>query len=402
MIPRSTVVPVWKDWTIVREFLTALGDSRTYSLRRNMYVFFGILWGLPVPVVTIGVDLYVQHLAPTPGNMAGILLGHPFQIVFLLHPLLFGGLFGAMGTVRDRKEQRIIALLEDLQAKLNDLEALNAQLRELDQVKDEFLSMISHELKTPLVTVRGYGEMLLRGRAGSLVPRQTRILEVMLRNVDRQIHLIDDLLNYVRLGAHPDDRERQVFDLRDVILQARESFAPSLEKKGLTLEVALPQEPLLVNAHHGNVEMVFSNLLSNAIKFTDPGGRIRIESSDSKVGRILTWCSDTGCGIPPEAIHCIFERFRQADGSTRRKHGGTGLGLAIVKKILDTYGCPVRVQSRVGQGTTFYFELPAAKGHAPAPSTIAASEENSRVPAATDGNRSTRSRTVREVSNLSQ
>jgi len=401
MIPRSLQVPLWNDWTIMREFLAALADARTYSPRRNVYVFFGILWGLPVPVVTIGVDLYVQHLAPTLRNLAGVLLGHPFQIIFLLHPFLFGALFGAMGTVRDRKEQRIIGLLEDLHAKLNDLEALNAQLRESDQVKDEFLSTISHELKTPIVTVRGYGEMLLRGRAGPLVPRQTRVIEVMLKNVDRQIHLIDDLLNYVRIGAHPDDRERQVLDLRDVILQARESFAPSLEKKGLTLEVVLPREPLLVNAHHGNVEMVFSNLLSNAVKFTDPGGRIRIESSDSKVGRILTWCSDTGCGIPPEAIHYIFERFRQADGSTRRKHGGTGLGLAIIKKILDNYGCPIRVQSRVGEGTTFYFELPAAKGRAFPPRAVAGSEEAARVPEAMDGDRSTRARAVREAGQLS-
>jgi signal transduction histidine kinase len=362
VIPDSASVPIWRDWTIVREFLTALADRRTYSPRYNGYIFFGILWGLPVPLVTIGVDLYAQHLAPTARHIVDVLIGHPIQIIFLLHPLLFGVLFGAMGTVRDRKEQRINALLEDLQARLKDLEALNAQLREMDQIKDEFLSAISHELKTPIVTVRGYGDMLLHGRAGPIDSRQSRIIQVMLKNVDRQIHLIDDLLNYIRIRAHPDDRERQKFDLREVISQARETFAPSLEKKGLSLQIALPNEPLMVYAHRINVEIIFSNLLANAIKFTDPGGQIRIESVDSKTGRILTWCSDTGCGIPQEAIHYIFERFRQADGSARRKHGGTGLGLAIIKKILDNYDCCIRVESRVGEGTTFYFELPAATG----------------------------------------
>jgi len=358
----SAMVPVWKDWTIVREFLTAVADGHTYSFRENGYVFFGILWGLPIPIVTIGVDLYVQQLPPSLHNIVEVLRVHPLQIVFLLHPLLFAVLFGAMGTVRDRKEQRIKVLLGDLQARLNDLEALNAQLREADQVKNEFLSTISHELKTPMVTVRGYGEMLLRGRAGTLDSRQVQILEVMLRNVDRQLHLIDDLLNYVRLRAHPDDRERQVFDLREIIQHAAETFAPSLEKKSLKLHIVVPPDPLTVCAHRISVEIIFSNLLSNAIKFTEPGGAIRIESAPGKSGRILTWCSDTGCGIPQEAVPHIFERFRQVDGSTRRKHGGTGLGLAVVKKILDSYGCPVNVHSRVGEGTTFYFELPAAAG----------------------------------------
>jgi len=379
MAPNSISLPIWRDWTIVREFLTALADRRTYSPRRNGYIFFGILWGLPVPLVTIGVDLYAQHLSPTARHILGVLLGHPFQIIFLLHPLLFAVLFGAMGTVRDRKEQRIKALLEDLHAKLSDLEVLNAQLREADQVKDEFLSTISHELKTPIVTARGYGDMLLRGRAGPIDSRQTGIIEVMLKNIDRQIHLIDDLLNYIRFRAHPDERERQQFDLRDVVLRARETFAPSLEKKGLHLDVALPDEPLMVFAHPGNVEIVLSNLLSNAIKFTGPGGRIRIESRDSKAGRIVTWCSDTGEGIPAESIPYIFERFRQADSSLRRKHGGTGLGLAIVKKILDNYDCPIRVQSRVGQGTTFYFELPAATGRRVVASSNAVPQDVSRA-----------------------
>ncbi len=372
-------IPLLRNWPIVLEFLAALGDRRTYNPRRNGYVFFGILWGIPVPIVTIGVNLYVLQLAPTPANILHILVNHPFQLIFLLHPLLFGILFGALGTVRDRKEQRIAGLLEDVHARVQELEALNAQLREADQIKDEFLSTISHELKTPIVTVKGYLEMLLRGRAGPLDARQKRILEVMQHNVARQLNLIDDLLNYVRIHAHPDDREHQVFDLREVIREARETFAPALEKKGLTLEIDIPNRPLWVQAHRSNIEIIFSNLLSNAIKFTDRGGAIRIESDQAPNGRIVNWCSDTGCGIPAESVPYIFERFRQADSSTRRKHGGTGLGLAIIKKILDNYGCPIRVQTRVGEGTTFYFELPPAPGgpHAAGSAPAAASSEGS-------------------------
>ncbi|MCX8037989.1 MAG: HAMP domain-containing histidine kinase [Candidatus Sumerlaeia bacterium] len=372
-------IPLLRNWPIVLEFLAALGDRRTYNPRRNGYVFFGILWGIPVPIVTIGVNLYVLGLAPTPANILHILVNHPFQIIFLLHPLLFGILFGALGTVRDRKEQRIAGLLEDVHARVQELEALNAQLREADQIKDEFLSTISHELKTPIVTVKGYLEMLLRGRAGPLDARQKRILDVMQHNVARQLNLIDDLLNYVRIHAHPDDRDHQVFDLREVIRETRETFAPALEKKGLTLEIDLPNCPLWVQAHRSNIEIIFSNLLSNAIKFTDRGGVIRIESKETPNGRIVNWCSDTGCGIPAESVPYIFERFRQADSSTRRKHGGTGLGLAIIKKILDDYGCPIRVQTCVGEGTTFYFELPPAPGRTRAAGSApaAASSEGS-------------------------
>lgn len=351
-------IAVHRDPAIIREFLAALADRQTYDLRTNVYMVFGILWGLPIPMVTIGVDLYVQHLPLSFGNLISVLTGHPFQVIFLLHPLLFGILFGAMGTVRDRKQQRILGLLDDVHVKLEEMEALNEQLRETDRLKDEFLSTISHELKTPLVTVRGYGEMLQKGRGGPLDAKQTRYVELMLKNVDRQIHLIDDLLNYVRIGARPEERERQELDLHDLILKAGETFRPSIEEKGLTLQLDLPDEPLTVHADRSNVEIILSNLLSNAIKFTEPGGRIRLESHKGPNGRIVTTCSDTGCGITEESLPYIFERFRQGDGSTRRKHPGTGLGLAIIKKVLDNYQCPIEVQSRLGEGTTFRFELP--------------------------------------------
>jgi len=373
MFAREPAKPIWKDWTIVREFLSALADPQTYSLGRNGYVFFGILWGLPVPVVTIGVDLYAQHLAPTPRQIVLLLLAHPFQFFFLLHPFFFAVLFGAMGTVRYRKEQRIRALLEDLRAKVADLEKLNEKLREADRLKDEFLGTISHELKTPLVTVRGYAEMLLRRRAGALDERQVRILKVVMKNVERQIHLIDDLLNYIRIGAHPGEGEREEFDLRDTIALMRQTFAPSLEEKSLHFETILPDAPLVVYANRSNVEIVLCNLISNAIKFTDPGGRIRVEARDTGAGKILVWVEDTGCGIPEESLPHIFERFRQADGSMRRRHGGTGLGLAIVKKILDNYGCSIEVtRSKIGEGTTFCFDLPAAPGRAASAAAVTA------------------------------
>lgn len=360
MIGLRPLLPILEDRAIVREFFGALADPQTYNLRRNGYVFFGVLWGLPVPLVTIGLDLYARHLSPTPREILAIVLDHPIHIVFLLHPLLFAVLFGAMGTVRYRKEQAIGGLLDNLRAKLAETELLNAQLREADKVKDEFLGTISHELKTPMVTLRGYGEMLHGARAGQLDDRQRRIVGIMLKNVDRELHLIDDLLNYIRLGAHPDDRERRAFDLGEVICRARDVFRPSLAEKKLNLETILPNSPLLVYAHRRNVEIVLNNLLSNAIKFTGEGGRIRVESRRGPSGRIQTTCSDTGCGIPEESIAHIFERFRQADGSTRRKHAGTGLGLAIVKKVLDSYDCSVEVESREGEGTTFRFDLPAA------------------------------------------
>jgi len=358
MVGHSSLDAIIKDRSIVGEFLSALTDSHTYRIWRNGYVIFGVLWGLPVPVVTVGLELLLRDLPPTPANAFTVMLQHPIQLVFLLHPLLFGVLFGAMGTVRYRKVQRIHALVRDLEANLRETQALNEQLREADTLKDEFLGTISHELKTPLVTARGYTEMLLHGRAGALDDHQKRIVQLMLKNIDRQIQLISDLLDYVRIGAHPYGREPQEFDLRQLIRQARDGFAPSLEKKELRFEIALPDEPLPVYADPSKIEIVLSNLLSNAIKFTDKGGTVRIESRRAPDGRVVTWVSDTGCGIAPESLPHIFERFRQGDGSTRRRYPGTGLGLAIVKKILDSYGCAIEVESSPGEGTSFCFDLP--------------------------------------------
>src|SRR3989338_4708832 len=120
---------------IVKEFIKALAQSRTYSLHRNWYCFFGILWGMPVPIVTIGIDLFLRNDSPTISNIIQTISIHPFHLVFLLHPIFFGIVFGAMGTVRYNKEQKIEESEQNIINKNKELEGANKKLRQLDKLK---------------------------------------------------------------------------------------------------------------------------------------------------------------------------------------------------------------------------------------------------------------------------
>src|SRR3989338_8993993 len=153
---------------VIKEFIRTLGQGRTYNLLKNWYCFFGILWGIPVPIVTIGIDLYISGLNPTPENIASLISNHPFHLFFLLHPLFFGIVFGAMGTVRHNKELEIEEFEKSLINKNLELESANKKLQELDKLKSNFLSLVSHELRTPLTTIQGYITFLSTEKPGAL------------------------------------------------------------------------------------------------------------------------------------------------------------------------------------------------------------------------------------------
>src|SRR3989338_11705017 len=169
---------------VVKEFLKALGQKHTYSIHKNWYSFFGILWGMPIPIVTIGIDLYSSGLAVTVPNVTKIIAVHPFHIFFLLHPVLFGIVFGAMGTVRHNKEQEIEEFEKNLIDKNRKLEEVNKRLRELDKLKSHFLSMVSHELRTPLTTIQGYITYLSTEKPGVLNPTQKESLKISEETAD--------------------------------------------------------------------------------------------------------------------------------------------------------------------------------------------------------------------------
>lgn len=333
----------------VGEFFHALGDRRTYAFR-NPYLIFGFLWGLPIPIFSVGVDLLASGRPFAIAEILATLAHRPMHFFFLAHPALFAIVFGAMGTIKIIKDARI-------QEHVRDLALANERLIELDRMKKEFVANITHELKTPLVAILGYTEMMVEGRLGEITERQRSGLETALRSIHRLEHLIDELLEMARIEAGKVSIERRPADLQSIIDAAVKSFEPTVLQKKLAFSVDFESAGVRVDADPERLQRVFANLVSNAIKFTDPGGSIAIRVSRPKGGRIRISVKDTGRGIPERFKPFLFKRFARADSSPVAGRGGTGLGLAIVKAILDAHGSTITVESREGIGTEVTFDL---------------------------------------------
>ena len=343
----------------VAEFARAMLRQRSYDPRHNLYLVFGLLWGLPIPLFSFGLGFRMAGLEPSLGNLPGLLRAQPWQFLFMLHPLLFSAVFGILGTVYAIKEEQVARLLRDLRGKVRELGAANREMQELDKLKDEFLSNVTHELKTPLVTIQGYSEMLDSGRLGEISDRQRRALAVMRRNQERLQELIRQLLRYGKLEEAAGPVFMGEISVVKLFRFLEQSFLPAMEQKGIDFQVIPPEPDLHVAGQEDLIEQAMRNLIGNARKFTEAGGRIALSVDTSEApARLGLVVADSGCGIAKDALPFIFERFRQGDGSIRRKYGGTGLGLAIVKKIADAHRATVKVESTVGLGSRFTIALP--------------------------------------------
>jgi signal transduction histidine kinase len=339
---------------VVREFGAALFVPGTYDPRRNSYLLFGLAWGLPVPLLSALLSFRAGS-APFAGPMGP---WWALELFLWLHPLFFAVVFGALGTIRHQKNQRIEALLLEVQSDNARLARANAELQELDRVRDAFLANVTHELRTPLVTLRGYVDMLSQERLGGLENAQRRALEVMGGNVQRLQRQIEDLLSAQRNLDPKATIEPREVPLPALVEEVVARHRPALEQRELrfAIEPAIPT--LTLWGDRERLGCVLDNLLGNAIKFSEPGGRITMRFGEPGEGLLPVEIEDQGCGIPLEAQDHIFERFRQADGSIRRRYGGSGLGLALVRAALALHGCDIGVRSRPGEGACFQLQLP--------------------------------------------
>ncbi len=267
-----------------------------------------------------------------------------------------GNITGFLGIASDisarwAQEEKRTALLEQEQEARKIAEDAN-------RVKDDFLAMISHELRAPLTAILGWAQML---RSGGLDRASAeRALLTIERNAKSQAHLVGDLLDASRIATGKLNIESKPVELMSIVEAAVDAVRPSVEAKNLRMQIVL--EPW-VGPFVGDAErlkQVVWNLLSNAIKFTPAGGliEVRLERLENKALLIV---SDTGQGIDPEFLPHIFDRFRQADSSSKRRQGGLGLGLAIVKYIVELHGGAIYAYSRgEGQGSDFMITLPLA------------------------------------------
>jgi len=241
---------------------------------------------------------------------------------------------------------------------------LHLELKKASHVKDEFLATVSHELRTPLNAILGWVSML---RTKQLSPdREEKGIAVIERNASALTHLIDDLLDVSRIVAGTLRLASEPIDLVAVAQAALDGMRPLAVAKNVQLVFSPDHPPIAtVSGDAGRLEQVLWNLLENAIKFTPEGGRIDVfiaPSNDHMEMRVV----DTGQGISPDFLPHVFDRFRQADGATTRRHTGLGLGLAIVRQLVELHNGTVHAASQgVGRGATFIVRLPISAGEAP-------------------------------------
>ena len=256
-------------------------------------------------------------------------------------------------------EQKARADLEQLNRDLEErikertaqLTVVNEELSEANRAKDVFLATLSHELRTPLTPVVGWIKLL---RSGSLDPKGVaQALDAIERNAWLQSRLIDDLLDTSRIATGKLHFEPRATDLNQAVSAALDTVKASAAAKNIELAIHLHSSPLVLMGEPLRLQQIAWNLVSNAIKFTEAGGRVSV-STDKKDGKARLVVTDTGIGISPDFISHVFDRFKQADGSTSRIHGGLGLGLAIAHALTRMHRGELSVVSDgVGHGTSF-------------------------------------------------
>ncbi len=232
-------------------------------------------------------------------------------------------------------------------------------VRKLDEVKSGLISTVSHELKTPLTSIRLAAHALLSEKLGPLTPKQAELVVAARDDSDRLYRIIENLLDIGHLELRRYTAELVPVNPQQVLLNVTETMRPSYVDGGVSLVMDLPGDIPEVLAERLRLEMVFTNLLSNGLKFTPPGGEVKVSACLEK-DMVLFAVEDTGSGIPEECLPHIFEKFFKVPGRGGQQ-SNTGLGLAIVKEIIEAHGSRVEVTSKPGEGTKFSFRLAVAE-----------------------------------------
>jgi PAS domain S-box-containing protein len=281
--------------------------------------------------------------------------GHLLNISLTISPIKDGSgrIVGASKVGRDitermqseRERDRLLSLEKESRR----------QAEEASRLKDEFLAVVSHELRSPLNAITGWASLLMMRH---LDDQTKRAVDTILRNAQTQTKLIADLLDVSRIVSGQLRLNVRPSQLVSVIEAAIEVVRPSADAKSIRIETAFDPATGLIAGDPDRLQQIFWNLLSNAVKFTQNGGRVhvRLQRMDSHVEIVVT---DTGRGIDAKLLPFVFERFRQGDSSTTREYGGLGLGLAIVRHLVELHGGVVSAHSEgAGRGAEFTIQLP--------------------------------------------
>jgi signal transduction histidine kinase len=276
----------------------------------------------------------------------------------------------------EKKTTELQKTNDDLIKIASQLAAQEIKLRESDVEKEEFSAMITHELKTPLVPIIGYSELLLDGTLGELNDKQKKKIQIMHSSAVSLSRLISDLLDVRKLELGKMKFEMNEAEASILIGDCIDILKTSAEAKEITLTSNITEDKIVTWCDAKRINQVMRNLVSNAIKFVPAKtGKVELYAEKNEAKEVVFSIKDNGVGIPKEKQRYIFQKFYQADTSMTRNAGGTGLGLAICKGIVEAHGGKIWFDSEPGTGTAFYFTLPSKPISSPKETSTANSAE---------------------------
>ncbi len=263
-------------------------------------------------------------------------------------------------TLESKVEDRTIELvrannsLRNHQAKLHEI---NEELKKANDVKSEFIALMSHELQTPLTSIIAYSEILIQ--QGTEVPETSEYLFDIYQSAHHLLDLITDLLDFSKIDRNELNLHPTFFEFSEITAVLEQIFSPMMQNGKLQFSIDIPSNLPAIEADKNKFKQVLMNLLSNAVKFTPSGGKIHLQASyNEEEETIKVSVMDTGRGIPLDQLEGIFQKFYQVDSGTNREFGGFGLGLSITKHIIELQRGEIWVESTLGEGSTFHFTIP--------------------------------------------
>jgi signal transduction histidine kinase len=238
-----------------------------------------------------------------------------------------------------------------------ELRTSNAQLHRLDKAKDDFISMASHQLRTPLTSVKGYISMVREGDAGKITKAQDQLLGEAFTSSERMVHLINDFLNVSRLQTGKFLIDKRPVNLAKVIEQELDSLMTNAKSRNLTFTYSAPKDFPMLNLDEDKMRQVVMNFSDNAIYYSTEGTKVKVKLAVEGKEAVFT-VTDTGIGVPRAEQSQLFNKFYRASNARKQRPDGTGVGLYLAKKVIDAHGGKVIFESTEGKGSTFGFRLP--------------------------------------------
>ena len=249
------------------------------------------------------------------------------------------------------------SLQQRIDSATKELRSSNEQLRGLDVAKDEFVSMASHQLRTPLTSVKGYISMVLEGDAGKVTKMQRQLLREAFTSSERMVHLINDFLNVSRVQTGKFAIDRHGVDMVKLVKQEVRALETTAEARDLTLKLKVPAGPVEMSVDEGKIRQVIMNFIDNALYYSRPDTEISV-SLTLQARELRFEVKDHGIGVPAKQQAGLFTKFFRADNARTQRPDGTGVGLYLAKMIVDGHGGKLIFSSKEGVGSTFGFTLP--------------------------------------------